>query len=156
MPASRGQLAFEVMLVVFHVSFLYAFLSFTFEARALPTGACWLLTAIVTYVYILAVRARRGAWTPCLTLSTFESASWGVQVGFKYLAISMCAIALAAMSIALFQHEGLVETSWWMTMIASLMAAKWSLLLHQLITAIQVEAFSAAQAPLIHAVGEIA
>jgi len=147
-PTSR-ELAFEGLLWVFFLSFVYAALSFTFEHSALATGISWFITAFLCFLYIMATRVHRGARAACFSKEHFERAV--SQQVFKFFGIVMLAFAVLALCFAAVGAQSLDVNSDWMTMIACLMASKWSFILHRFIRIyIMNEAEnSTSQSPLI-------
>jgi ABC-type uncharacterized transport system permease subunit len=149
--------ALEVVILVFAISFLYAFAMFTFQYQQAFTGLAWLVTCGVALVYLVAHRVDRGARTP-LNRTHFNMGSGSVPV-FKYLGFASLVCAAMAAVLAIADEQGLEPTSWWMTLIASLMCAKWSWLTHRLLSGMQAsdEQESSNRAPLVRdGIGEMA
>ena len=131
--AARTPVVVEAVVALFALSFVFAALHFATSGSPV-TGACWAVVAVAAAAYLVARRVRRGVDTCGASRETFERPS--AQNGFLVVGVAMAVVAVASASIALFQEEALVETSWWMSMIASLMAVKWSALAHTQIKAL--------------------
>jgi hypothetical protein len=143
---SRRPLVIECIVGLFNLSFLYAALAFAFWHGNLFTGAAWLITWFTSLAFLVAHRLERQAAVPCVDARRAEDpASLAL---LKAAAFGMLAAAVVSVVLALAWKEGLDETSFWMTAIASLMAAKWAWLAHRVVARIQ-DPYPDFQAPLV-------
>lgn len=139
--------AFELLCFIFAASFVSASVYYFFHSFA--TGFAWALTSLVTFTFASALRSER------LEQKVDVYSRPGARKAVKVILITFCVLSALSLILAMDEEDGLEPSSYWMTLISTLMGAKWSYLLYRVMQRF-AEAEERHERSLLNPIGEIA